>query len=161
MTSDNPEFVYESSGGNFVDPAYLFLLRIESEQLFDTLYLVNNNEPIVSRNREYEPFPFEVVLPPDDGQKPQSLKLITFNVHPEFIDLIRQAVEPPQVMLEMVTTADLDHVEKRVDFMSVASVSYDALSITFDLASSSVFTRATLRGKYTQSEFPALFFALQ
>ena len=161
MTLENPDFVYENAGGNFVDVAYLFLLKIESPQLDMPIYLVNNNEAIESRGITYEPFPFEVILPPDDGQKPQGLKLVTFNVHPQFIDLIRQAVEPPTVLLEMVTTEDLDFVEKTVDFMSVVAVSYDALNVTFELASSSIFARSTLRGKYTQSEFSGLFFALQ
>lgn len=161
MTTSNSEFLYETSSHNIVEPAYLFLLRIDSPELTQPIYLVNNNEEIVSRGVTYEPFPFEVILPPDDGQKPQNLKLVTFNVHPEMINLIRQTVEPPTVLLELVTTEDLDFVEKRVDFMTVVSAQYDALNVTFDLASSSVFSRSTLRGKYTQSEFKGLFFALQ
>ena len=160
MTTDNPEFVYETTGDNIIEPAFLFLMRINSPELEQPIYLVNNNEEIVSRGVTYEAFPFEVVLPPDDGQKPQNLKVITFNVHPEMINAIRQTAEPPTVLLEMVTTADLDFVEKRIDFMTVVSAQYDALNVTFDLASSSVFSRSTLRGKYTQSEFKGLFFAL-
>lgn len=161
MTSDNPDFIYENSAGNFIEPAYLFLLEINSSQLDEPLYLVNNTEAIVSRGQEYTPFPFEVVLPPDDGQKPQNLKVVTYNVHPEMINLIRQTVEPPTVLLELVTSEDLDFVEKRIDFMTVVGSTYDALNVTFDLASSSIFARSTLRGKYTQQEFAGLFFALQ
>ena len=161
MTTGNDQFMYETSSHNIVDPVYLFLLTINSSELSEPIYLVNNNEEILSRGKAYQPFPFEVILPPDDGQKPQNLKLVTFNVHPEMINLIRQTVEPPTVLIELVTTADLDFVEKSVDFMSVVSAQYDALNVTFDLASSSVFTRSTLRGKYTQSEFRGLFFALQ
>jgi hypothetical protein len=161
MTADNPDFLTETGSHTFIEPAYLFLLEINSTQLDEPIYIVNNNEEVVSRGITYEPFPFEVVLPPDDGSKPQNLKLVTFNVHPDLIDLIRQTVEPPTVKLELVTTADLDFVEKTVDFMTVVGSTYDALNITFDLASSSVFARAALRGKYTQTEFPGLFFALQ
>ena len=160
MTTLSSDAFQESASHNIVEPAYLFLLQINSPQLDEPIFLVNNNEPVVSRGINYEPFPFEVVLPPDDGQKPQNLKLVTFNVHPEMINLIRQAVEPPTVLLELVTSEDLDFVEKRIDFMAVVSAQYDALNVTFDLASSSVFSRSTLRGKYTQSEFRGLFFAL-
>ena len=90
------------------DHAIFFLMNITSPQLSEPLYPVNNNDAIYSRGRLYEPFPFEVVLPPDDGAKPQALKLNTFNLSPEFMDLVRQTQEPPLVKFEIVSTRDLN-----------------------------------------------------
>lgn len=143
------------------DHAIFFLMNITSPQLDQPLYLVNNNEAIISRGVVYEPFPFDVVLPPDDGSKPQALKLNTFNLSPEFMDLVRQTQEPPLVKFEIVSTRDLNVVEKSIDFMQVGAAEYDALSVSFTLASSNFGARKTLQAMYSQVEFPGLFFALQ
>ena len=153
--------LHDQVSENHSDEALLFLLTIESPQLDEPLYLVNNNESVVSRSQTYEPFPFDISLPPNDGGKPQALKLNTFNLSEDFIDLIRQTTEPPLVKLEIVSTRDMDFVEKLIDFMQVGSVEYDALNVSFTLVSSNFGARKTLQAQYSQNEFPGLFFALQ
>lgn len=146
---------------NHSEEALLWLMTIESDELDAPLYLVNNNEEIVSNGITYEPFPFEVTLPPDDGGKPQNLVLKTYNLAPELMDVIRQPIEPPRVQIDLVSTADLNFVEKSIGFLSVASVTYDALEVTFQLSAGGWAGRKTLNNIYNQAEFPALFFALQ
>lgn len=143
------------------DEAYFFLLEIDSPELNETLYAVNNNEPVISRGQQYEAFPFEVILPPDTGGAPAALKLLTYNSSDDFIDLIRQTTEPPTVKLELVSTSDLDTPEKVIDFMTLGAAEYDALTISFTLTSSAWYARKTLQSTYQQAEFPGLFFALQ
>ena len=108
LSSDAVIQVSENHG----QEALLWLMTITSTELASPLYLVNNNEEIVSNGITYEPFPFEVVLPPDDGGKPQNLVLKTYNLAPELMDVIRQPIDPPQVQIDLVSTADLDTVEK-------------------------------------------------
>ena len=146
---------------NHSEEALLWLMTIESNELDTPLYLVNNNEEIISNGITYEPFPFEVGLPPDDGGKPQNLTLKTYNLAPELMDVIRQPIEPPTVRLDLVSTADLDFVEKSIGFLSVAAATYDALEVTFQLSAGGWAGRKTLNNIYNQAEFPALFFALQ
>jgi len=141
--------------------ALLWLLTIESTELAAPLRLVNNNEDIFSNGNKYEPFPFEVGLPPDDGGKPQNLILKTYNLAPEFMDLIRRTEDPPIFQIDLVSTRDLDFVEKSISFMSVAGVEYDALDVTFTLTAGSWAGRKSLNNVYNQAEFPALFFAIQ
>jgi hypothetical protein len=143
------------------DEAIFFLLTITSPELSEPLYLVNNNASVLSRGRVYEPFPFEVVLPPEDGGKPKALKLNTYNLSPEFMDLVRQTNEPPLVKFEIVSTRDMDQVEKVIDFMQVGAAEYDAVTVSFTLVSSQFGARKTLQAMYSQNEFPGLFFALQ
>ena len=146
---------------NHSDEALLFLMTITSEELNEQIYCVNNNEPVVSRCRTYEAFPFAIKLPPEDGGAPKELELVTYNLSDEFMDLVRQAQSPPSVKLELVSTRDLDEVEKTIDFMSVGGATYDALQITFTLIANNFAARKTLQATYNQAEFPGLFFALQ
>lgn len=148
-------------GANHSDEAIFFLVTITSPQLDSPLYLVNNNEPITSRNQVYEPFPFDLVLPPDDGGVPKGLTLNTYNLGEEMMDLIRQTTEPPMFKFEIVSTRDIDTPEKTIDFMEVRGAEYDALSVSFTLAASNWGARKTLQAQYSQAEFPGLFFALQ
>jgi len=151
-----------------VSEAFFWLLSFddyikeEPENLI-RLRAVNNLEPVDSRGDTYDAFPFEITLPPDDGQKPQSLKLTFPNVGRELMELVREypAEFAPEVKLELVLSSAPDVVEKTIDFMRVADVTYDALSITFTLASSSVFARKTCTGTYNQSEFLGLFWGLK
>jgi len=100
-------------------------------------------------------------LPPDDGTAPAGVKVTTFNVGKELMEILRGTIDPPRVKLELVLSSDLDVVEKTIDFMVLRNLSYDTESVSFDLASSSIFARKTCSGKYTQVEFPGLFFSLQ
>ena len=141
--------------------ALFWLMTITSDQLPEPLYLVNNNEPVVSQRIPYEPFPFEVILPPDDGGKPQNLVLKTYNLSSEFMDLIRQPVEPPKVQIDLVSSKNPDFIEKSIGFLTVGGASYDALEVTFQLTAGGWAGRKSLNNIYNQAEFPALFFALQ
>lgn len=146
---------------NHSDEAIFFLMTIESPELNEQIYAVNNNEAIVSRGRTYEAFPFEVRLPPDDGGAPKDLQLVTYNLSEDFMDLVRQTTEPPTVKLELISSRDPDVVEKTIDFMSLGGAQYDALNITFTLIANNFAARKTLQSTYNQAEFPGLFFALQ
>jgi hypothetical protein len=77
------------------------------------------------------------------------------------MDLVRQTTEPPLVKLELVSSVDMDFVEKTIDFMALGAADYDALTITFTLISNQFSSRNTLKNAYGQNEFPGLFFALQ
>ena len=143
------------------DVAYLFLMTITDPESNTILHVVNNLENVTSRGVEYHAFPFEVTLPPDDGTAPAGVKVTTFNVGKELMEILRGTLDPPRVKLELVLSSDLDLVEKTIDFMVLRNLSYDTESVSFDLASSSIFARKTCSGKYTQVEFPGLFFSLQ
>lgn len=143
------------------DEALLWLMEINAPEIGETLYVVNNNEEVFAQGRTYTPYPFEVILPPDNGGKPANLKLLTYNLDPRFIDLVRQTTEPPSVKIELVSTRDLNVPEKTINFMVLTGAEYDALTITFTLASSNWHSRKTLQATYQQAEFPGLFFALQ
>ena len=141
--------------------AFLWLMTIKDAVSNTTLRVVNNLEDVNSGGRIYTAFPFEVTLPPDDGGTPQSLKVTTVNASRDLIEIIRGTLEPPTVRLDLITSNNPDLIHKTIDFMQVGGVEYDALTVGFDLVSSSAFARKTQQATYNQQEFPALFYALQ
>ena len=146
--------------------AFLWLMTIRDAETNTTLHVVNNLEDVTStgvygRAQLYTAFPFEVTLPPDDGGTPQSLKVTTVNASRDLIEIIRGTLEPPTVRLDLITSNNPDLIHKTIDFMQVGGVEYDALTVGFDLVSSSAFARKTQQATYNQAEFPGLFYALQ
>jgi len=145
---------------NTTDVAFLWLLTVRDPSSSLVLRAVNNLEDVVSRGNTFTAFPFDLVLPPDDGQRPQNCQLVCANVDQALTRVIRETLAPPQVLLELVLSDALNTVEKAIDFMKVAEVQYDANQVTFTLAPSNLFARKTCTATYNQAEFPALFRAL-
>ena len=141
--------------------AFLWLMTIRDAETNTTLRVVNNLEDVTSNGQVYTAFPFEVTLPPDDGGTPQSLKVTTVNASRDLIEIIRGTLEPPTVRLDLITSNNPNLIHKTIDFMQVGGVEYDALTVGFDLVSSSAFARKTQQHTYNQAEFPGLFYALQ
>ena len=127
------------------------------------LRAVSNLEAVVSRGQTYEAFPFEVKLPPDDGQRIQSLQITFPNVGRELGQLIREYAPdtPPQVKLELVLANSPGTVEKTIDFLRVNSVNYDTLAVTFTLNADLTFGRKTSLATYNGYEFPGLMWGLR
>ncbi|MBW1803819.1 MAG: DUF1833 family protein, partial [Deltaproteobacteria bacterium] len=56
-----------------VQDALLWILEFTDHNGATVLRAVNNLEDVTSNGNLYTAFPFELTLPPDDGQRPQSL----------------------------------------------------------------------------------------
>jgi len=145
-----------------VQDALLWILEFTDHNGATVLRAVNNLEDVTSNGHLYTAFPFELTLPPDDGQRPQSLSLTFPNVSQDLVHLIREYAPGlnPSVKIQLILSSSPDTIEKTIDFLMVVNVTYDALTITFDLAPSSIFARKTMTATYNQAEFPGLFFAL-
>jgi len=145
-----------------MDEALLWLLEFKDIKNNVILRAVNNLEDITSGGNIYTAFPFTLTLPPQDQSKPQSLSLVFSNVSQDLVHMIREYApgNHPQVKLMLVLASNPNSIEKTIDFMEIANVTYDALEITFELSSSSIFARKTCVATYNQIEFPGLFFAL-
>jgi hypothetical protein len=146
-----------------VDDALIWLLTFRDPA--DTLVLraAANLEDITSNGDVYTAFPFDIVLPPDDGQRIASLELVFPNVGRELMQLVRayQPGQYPKVRFDLIISDQPDVIEKTIDFMEVANVKFNAMNITFELTSSRIFARKTCVATYNQSEFPGLFWGLR
>lgn len=136
--------------------AWLYLLTIKTPNNPD-LCLVNNNEPIVSNGIKYEPFPFALSLPSDTGDRLPSVNLVISNISPEIIESLRSQLTPPVLKIELVSSAYPDIVEKRLDFLKLRSVSYDAINVTGSLEVINTMSSAYPCEKYDPIHYPGMY----
>ena len=138
------------------DAAWLFLLTIKTKGA-PNLCLVNNNEEIVSNGVTYKPFPFSLNLPSDTGDRQPKVTLSISNISDEIIQAIRMQSEAPVLTVEMVTSKFPDVVEKRLDYLQLRNVHYDAVTVTGELEVINVLTRGFPSESYDPVHYPALF----
>jgi Domain of unknown function (DUF1833) len=136
--------------------AWLFLLTI-TLQGQPPIRLVNNNEEITSRGNIYSPFPFALNLPEDTGDRLPKVTLSISNISREIVDTLRAQTFPPAIIVELISSAYPDIIEKRLDFLQLRSVNYDAITITGQLEVVNVLTRGFPSEVYDPVHFPGLF----
>ena len=142
------------------DVALLWLITVTDPSSNVVLRGVNNLRDVTSRGDVYTAFPFDLVLPPDTGDRPQNLQLSVANVGRELIQVLRGQLAPPRVKLELITSAAPNTVEKALDFFTVRNATYDAMAISFTLSPSNIFARKTMTANFNSLEFPAMFWTL-
>lgn len=135
--------------------AWLALLTITAEGL-PPLRVVNNSEAIVSRGMTFEPYPFSVQLPSDDDQAP-TVTLTISNLDYAIVEFVRGQAVAPSVVVELVTSAYPDLVEKSLAFLKLMSVTYDALTLTGRLDVDDFISQRFPSEGYVPSLFPGLF----
>lgn len=120
------------------------------------LRVVNNTEDIVSRGNTFLSCGFEIILPNDDGDSMPNVKLTIPNADLLIIDWIRGFPIAPTLMMEIVLSSQPDIVERSIDWMRLANVTYDALQITGTLSVENVLSAGFPCEKYSPVRFPAL-----
>lgn len=139
------------------DVAWLCLLKIWTGTGADALYVVNNSEAIVSRGQRYEPFPFQVTLPSDDSESMPQVRLTLANVDAAIIEFVREQATAPNIVIELITSAFPDVVEKSLTFLKLINVSYDAMTIEGQLNVDDFLAQKFPAEAYVPPLFPALF----
>jgi len=144
--------IYQTS----TNEAFLWLLTITTSK--ETLRIVNNMEDVVSRGNTYTAYPFNISLPVEDGSKELSLTLTIDNVDQLLVEALRGFLEPPVMKLELVLSSDFDTVEKKIDFLRLSNVEYDALQIRGSLKPNNVLGNSFPATSYDPAQFPSLFY---
>lgn len=145
-----------STNASATEVAWLFLLTITLPGL-EPLRVCNNNEPFVSRGQTFQPFPFRVNLPSDDSDSLPKVSLEIANVSGEIIQFVRQSKDAPTIIVELVTSAYPDIVEKQLNFLKLTSVTYDAMVVTGSLDMDNFLSQKFPSEGYTPVPFPAIF----
>lgn len=143
----------------FTDDAIFALLTINPPDGSDPLRVVNNNENVVSNGNTFYPYPFTIVLPADTGERQPQVQLQIGNVDQQITTLIREMIEPPTVMLELVVSSSPNTVERRIDFMRLRDVTYDAFTVQGVLQPINILTERFPNEEYLPSTFPDLFYS--
>lgn len=122
-----------------------------------SLHVVNNSVDIVSRGVTYTHYPFRITLPADDTERLPTVTINIDNVSGEIMEYIRSLPEAPSLLLEVVSTINLDLVEKSVGFLRLQQVNYDSMTITGTLTLDNYLTKRFPADDYDPIQFPAIF----
>ena len=137
------------------DP-FLLLLTLSHES-FDTIYLVNNSEDIVSRGNTYLSFPMEIQFPVEDGETARQIQVQLDNVSLELITQIRTVSTPIQAKVEAVLASKPNIVEIAAGELELKQVSYNAIRIIGTLTYDDFLNVGLTSEKYEPQNFRGLF----
>lgn len=108
------------------DQVYLELLTLTHPSLVAPIYLVNNTESVTSGGHTFEPWPFQMQLPDDDGAQIPQVTLVADMVD-QSVGLAIQALKYPMPGAKyQVVLADTP------DTVEAGPYKFDAISVTYD-----------------------------
>jgi hypothetical protein len=136
---------------------FLFLLTLSHPDLETPIRVVNNTENISSNERLYTAFPFNLVLPQDDGESLPQVVISLSNVTLEFIDQIRGLTGALDVRLDVVLASSPNTIEMSIDGMKTSIINYDAQNIQATCQIEDVLNMSFPSEIYLPSNFPGLF----
>lgn len=155
MNNISPKLLAQLYGQVSSDP-FLMLVTI-SHSSFETLYLVNNTESIVSRGITFEAFPMEITLPGDDGESSREVRIDFDNVSLELISEFRKITTPADVKVEMLLASEPDIIQLSIEDLKLRNISYNKSRISARLFMDSFLNIELTSEKYNPSNFPGLF----
>jgi hypothetical protein len=139
------------------DQVFLFLLTLNHTDLTNPILVVNNTENITSNGNVYTAFPFNLVLPQDDGESLPQVVITLSNVSLEFIDEIRGLNGALDVKLDVILASSPNTIEMSIDGMKTYTISYDAQNIQATCQIEDVLNMSFPNELYLPSNFPGLF----
>lgn len=139
------------------DQVFLFLLTLNHPELSAPIRVVNNTEDLVSNGHNYTAFPFNLVLPQDDGDTLPQVIITLSNVTLEFIDEIRSLTGALDVTLQVVLASSPNYVEMSIEGMKTYTINYDAQTIQAVCQVEDVLNMSFPNELYLPSNFPGLF----
>jgi hypothetical protein len=119
----------ESIRQHQTDPFLLLLTITHSIIPEGSIYIVANNESIVSRGNTYIAYPFEIELP-TDGEEAPTCKISIGNVDRRIGAVIEMLKDPPTVTIEVVLASTPDDVERAWSNFSLTDVTWDAMRMS-------------------------------
>jgi len=120
------------------DEVFIILVEIHHPNFPTPFYMTENTETIVHGGNDYVSWPFKLILSYDDGEKLPEVFLTIANVDLELVRIIRETVEPPTMVIKMVTASEPDAVSLHLSGLTLRDVDYDAQLITWVLHADSL-----------------------
>ena len=136
---------------------FLTLITIEHDDLDEPIRVVNDLVNHTSRGNEFLAYPFEIVMPLDDGQQFPQLQLTIDNVDLTLVESIRTMKGPAKATIEVVLASSPDHVELALYDMWLREIQYDAYTITGKLYVEDMLNQKFPNREYLPTYFPGLF----
>lgn len=152
--SDNlkAEIFKQDSG----DPL-LELVTLNHASFTSPIRLVKNTEDIISRSLTFMAFPFQVILPTDDGERSREVKIEFDNTGLDLITSIRSVITPIDCALEYVLASNPDLVEFDFLELKIKNITYNANRISGSLYLDDFLNTGLPGEKYDPPKYPGIF----
>lgn len=157
------EMMSEESGEAFLSLVTIDLDPPDPLQLPTPIRLVNNTEAISRSGASpegavtYQPFPFELNLPPQSGNKLPTVVLRIDAVDNSLIATIRTLQRNPTVTMRVISTMDLDVDEIGPLKFRWRDTTYDVRSIEAQLQYEDILNEPFPAHRFTPQTHPGLF----
>lgn len=138
------------------DQVFLVLLTISHSDLAQPIRVVRDHNNITSRGDQYLAYPFDVTLPDDREDTITTVSLTIDNVDRSIATAIRTIAGAPDVTLEVVRADDPDEVEAGPFDFKLRDVTYNALTVSGELAFEDILNRAVVKNTFTPADFGGL-----
>lgn len=114
------------------DEVFLAFLTIYGAGL-ETIYIVNNTEPVVRGVTLFNPYPFEPILPEDSDSASPQVTLRIDNVDRRVTEAIKEYPGTPYCRMEISLASNPTHVEVGPLDFAITLIEFDAIAITATL----------------------------
>lgn len=139
------------------DVVPLLLLTLSHPSMENPARLVLNDEDIESRGQLFHAAYLSAPPPLDSGDEVGSVQFKVDNVDRDIVVTLRGLDSPPTVLMEVVSSLDLDSVEIAPGELELQDAEYTTLEITGTLGYEDILNLGFPHGSYTPNIFPGLF----
>ena len=137
--------------------AFLVLLTLDHPDLAVPIRVTNDAVTTTSRGDSFVVFPFDLVLPDDQDNRPPRAKLVIDNIDRQIVQAIRSLSSAPTVLIEIIRAAAPDTVEAQFVDFRLTNVSYDVQRVEGDLTIEDFTAEPFPAATFSPGWFPGLF----
>jgi len=137
-----------------------FVLVTLSHSTFSTIRVVNNTQAVTSNGQVFSPFPFAVIIPPDDEELQVRAVLTIYDAEREVIDNLRLVAgsrERVAAKLEVIAAATPDSVLQSVSGLEVINTRYRVGELSLDISINNFLTEAFPKDGFNPATVPGIF----
>lgn len=136
---------------------FLPLAKIDSTELVSPVYLVSNNEDIVSNGITYLKCQFEFTPPAEVDGTPQNASISLDGVDRSIIEIIQSIENPLTITISVIEASSPDVVEFGAWEFTLRNVSFNASKVSGDLVFQTYLSDNIGTLKYNNINFPGLY----
>jgi hypothetical protein len=138
------------------DEVALTLLELTHPDLTAPVYIVNNDEEIVSNGKTYLPFPFQPTWPTDKGDELPQASLVIDNIDRSIQLALKACRTAPKCKMILVLASQPDTIEASFPLI-IKSVKLNQATIQATLTGPLILNEPFPWIKYNPHDYPALF----
>jgi hypothetical protein len=112
---------------------------------------------VISNGEEFIYLPFCITLPQQDDTNTARATLSIDNIDREIVKAVRTADSAISVKIEIVLASDTDNIEISIDKFKLASITYDAFTVSGELSLDYYDLEPFPCKRFTPSDFPGMF----